>query len=409
MPSFNDYFANMGQNALSGALSTRDALNERRDIQNRQMLQGQLPALIEQSKIPNKNALSLLASTNPEQAMEYLMNISKPTAMTGNYAREFEIRANTAPFKKAIDEKTAQIIKLTSGKRVLTEQERAEAQQLSFEISQLQNDIFSAGGAPYKSQFAETYGLGQEQTKIEQDRVQGDVKNKEAIDKRATQEIEGYAKNSQKTLEKIGGINEAVARLNQIQEDENPASLFASVKLLSNVIEPGLSVNEGEVRGYMGANWATELLQNIGTAKNLYNGLTQSASIAEAQAKTGNQNPETIKQMKVLARNLQQAVIGLKQSAVNGGVNTIVDNLKQDLRAIYGDAIPQEVIDGFASRAKSRLEANMTAMRGFGQSTPISSAKQVKAQPQKAIQNTKPTTATKKTIKPKSDPMGLFN
>ena len=91
MPSFNDYFANMGQNALSGALSTRDALNERRDIQNRQMLQGQLPTLINQygaqnssligqnpqQAEANKKYLSLLASTDPEGALKYIMDMQR--------------------------------------------------------------------------------------------------------------------------------------------------------------------------------------------------------------------------------------------------------------------------------------------------------------------------------------------
>ena len=96
MPSFNDYFANMGQNALSGALSTRDALNERRDIQNRMSLQGQLPALIEQyginsrnmpeeQKQANKQYLSLLAHTNPEEALKYLMQINRESQTNKNY------------------------------------------------------------------------------------------------------------------------------------------------------------------------------------------------------------------------------------------------------------------------------------------------------------------------------------
>ena len=96
MPSFNDYFANMGQNALSGALSTRDALNERRVNQNRQMLQGQLPTLIEQygvnsrnmpeeQKQANKQYLSLLAQTNPDEAMKYLMQINRESQTNKNY------------------------------------------------------------------------------------------------------------------------------------------------------------------------------------------------------------------------------------------------------------------------------------------------------------------------------------
>ena len=95
MPSFNDYFANMGQNALSGALSTRDALNERRDIQNRMSLQGQLPQMInqlgvgsrnmtEEQKQANKQYLSLLASTNPEEAVKYLMQANRESGQFRN-------------------------------------------------------------------------------------------------------------------------------------------------------------------------------------------------------------------------------------------------------------------------------------------------------------------------------------
>lgn len=97
MANFNDYFANMGANALQGAQAVGNALTQRRDIQNRMSLQGQLPALIEQYGVSNRNMseeqkqankqyLSLLANTNPEEAMKYLMQIQKESQYSKNYS-----------------------------------------------------------------------------------------------------------------------------------------------------------------------------------------------------------------------------------------------------------------------------------------------------------------------------------
>jgi hypothetical protein len=121
----------------------------------------------------------------------------------------------------------------------------------------------------------ETKEYARDKVKVESEAIEEKTRlsqQKQQADLRKMKEDRGYTKHNQITkVLKDSGLSEPFVYDSIIEDAQfavDKKNIFTAVKLLSNVIEPGLSVTEGEVEGYTvgGTSRFNKFLQKLGGA-----------------------------------------------------------------------------------------------------------------------------------------------
>jgi hypothetical protein len=148
-----------------------------------------------------------------------------------------------------------------------------------------------------------------------------------------------------------------------VSNSDDPAALFAGVKILSNVIEPGLAVTEGEVRGYAGDNSITEIMTTMRALINALPGIG-GKSVDEVQQEARKANPMQIKQIQKLFNTMVPKIDDTYNNLLTAGSNEIESIIKNDIVGVYGGAIDQNIIDDLVSNGKAKLQMYLNANAG---------------------------------------------
>jgi len=287
MANFNDYFANMGTNALQGQLAVRDALNERRINQNRMTLQGQLPALIEQygtqqnslmgqnpqQQEANKKYLSLLASTDPEGALKYIMDMQRGGA--NNSVEMFKLKGNQEgePIANEIDVLATRNLELNktdlTGKNQKVQDEitknNEKIAQLGNRYRAVTNKDYTSTALSYaqklneirKARFNETKDVGDIENKIAKDAL---AQSGKSIDS-ANQIINAWNYMTSGTLDftnpadvrkVIVGFNKLLEPMSAVMADDFYTTVGVDGQSKIQAISNGFQRAEAGIRGIFG-------------------------------------------------------------------------------------------------------------------------------------------------------------
>lgn len=187
---------------------------------------------------------------------------------------------------------------------------------------------------------------------------------KEAV-KIVNDQVEKVKNKSVEFVKKKVAVEKAVSQLNSIREkygkmSEVPAAaFFTAIKSLSNVIEPGLSVTEGEVNGFLGSTDATNFVVNADATLDVVKSFFAASEKAEEEANKMGLRKIPVKQLTeilALADQLNQGVLTTFNNAINAGRSNMSNNVKGDLTDIYTDSIDPKVLETIKSRIDSKFE-----------------------------------------------------
>ncbi len=148
-------------------------------------------------------------------------------------------------------------------------------------------------------------------------------------------------------------------------EKATPEALYASIKALSGIIEPGLAVTDSEVKGYMGANFFTGMangVNSVGSA--LKKGLKDFQGMYPTAKDLGTANPATLRSVLKLADELGRTGTSFLEQIVSGSTTNLSGILERQLRATYKADIPPadltEIIESAVAELGQRLKTDFS-------------------------------------------------
>lgn len=174
-------------------------------------------------------------------------------------------------------------------------------------------------------------------------------------------DVKNYIATKKQFLDNLAKVKNGVALLNQIRESNDPtqnvANLFAVVKLLSQTIEPGMSVTEGEVRGYLGENEIGGMIDKIRSIKGVASGVLRGATtLEEAQINAATANPKQVRSLLNMAKQFGNTAMGTWNKLVNGTTTQMANLINNDIDTKYGRSAIADRLQSIKANTETKIK-----------------------------------------------------
>lgn len=133
----------------------------------------------------------------------------------------------------------------------------------------------------------------------------------------------------------------------------SPKELFAAVKQLSNVIEPGLSVTEGEVSAYLGETDASQFIINASA----WTGLLENLKGKGGEATKRKVSKAEVLDILKLADELSNGVINTYRNAAIGQRDKLIKDIRNDIDVSYNGVLDEDRYDKLFSEVGNKYDA----------------------------------------------------
>ena len=191
----------------------------------------------------------------------------------------------------------------------------------------------------------------------DKDKIEMSKINQGAV-KMVNDRIKGARTNATEFIKKYTEVKKAkniIDKLKNAKNNNNPTSFFAAVKSLSNIIEPGLSVTEGEVKAYLGETDTTNFvagLQDQWAALKNFNDL-----VAAREASKRKVTPEEMNRILNLATNLSSGVLNTYKGAATSGKEQLISDIQNDLDVSFSNVLDGEKYNKLINEVRNKYDA----------------------------------------------------
>lgn len=186
---------------------------------------------------------------------------------------------------------------------------------------------------------------------------------KKDISNQLQSKVEKFVDSRNAYKQKLAQVKNAVTNWNSISQKmtgNKAQDLFIITKAFMGILEPGMSVSDGEVSGMNGSNEVSNLIGALNSGKNAISSLLDSngdASLEKAQREASRINQEQYNSLKENMNALVRSALNTYNGFVIDGIQQYTDNAINDVKAVYGNALSEAEITELTKNTKSYLES----------------------------------------------------